>query len=69
MMKRQLKQVTDATTNHCPGDMAVRMRKVLTRPWVGVGVCNLLLLYFCCGKAEVVSTVVHVLQVYPQCTD
>ena len=21
---------------HCPGDMAVRMRKVLARPWVGV---------------------------------
>ena len=21
---------------HCPGDMAVRMREVLTRPWVGV---------------------------------
>ena len=21
---------------HCPGDMAVLMRKVLTRPWVGV---------------------------------
>ena len=23
---------------HCPGDMAVRMSKVLTRPWVGVRV-------------------------------
>ena len=21
---------------HCPGDMVVRMSKVLTRPWVGV---------------------------------
>ena len=21
---------------HCPGDMAVRMREVLARPWVGV---------------------------------
>ena len=21
---------------HCPGDMTVRMRKVLARPWVGV---------------------------------
>ena len=29
---------------HCPGDMAVRMRKVLCRPWVGVRVCHLLLL-------------------------
>ena len=23
---------------HCPGDMAVRMREVLARPWVGVHV-------------------------------
>ena len=30
---------------HCPGDMAVRMRKVLARPWVGVGVCHLLLMF------------------------
>ena len=29
---------------HCLGDMAVRMRKVLARPWVGVWVCHLLLL-------------------------
>ena len=29
---------------HCPSDMAVRMRKVLARPWVGVRVCHLLLL-------------------------
>ena len=21
---------------HCPGDITVRMRKVLTKPWVGV---------------------------------
>ena len=27
---------------HCPGDMAVRMRKVLARPWVCVRVCHLL---------------------------
>ena len=27
---------------HCPGDMAVRMRKVLATPWVGVRVCHLL---------------------------
>ena len=31
---------------HCLGDMAVRMRKVLARPWVGVRVCHLLLLLF-----------------------
>ena len=29
---------------HCPGDVAVRMRKVLARPWVGVRMCHLLLL-------------------------
>ena len=29
---------------HFPGDMAVRMRKVLARPWVGVRVCHMLLL-------------------------
>ena len=26
--------------------MAVRMRKVLARPWIGVRVCHLLLLFF-----------------------
>ena len=31
---------------HYPGDMAAGMRKVLTRPWAGVGVCHLLLLLF-----------------------
>ena len=31
---------------HYPGDMAVRMRKVLARPRVGVRVCHLLLLLF-----------------------
>ena len=31
---------------HCQGDMAVRMCKVLARPWVGVRVCHLLLLFF-----------------------
>ena len=29
---------------HCPGDMAVYMRKVLARPRVGVRVCHMLLL-------------------------
>ena len=27
---------------HCPGNTAVRMRKVLARPWVGFQVCHLL---------------------------
>ena len=31
---------------HRPGDMAVRMRKALARPWVGVRVRHLLLLWF-----------------------
>ena len=31
---------------HCLGDMAVRMRKVQARPWVGVRVCHLLSLLF-----------------------
>ena len=30
---------------HCPGDMAVRMREVLARPWVGV--CVPLALSWC----------------------
>ena len=30
----------------CPGDMAVRMCKVLARPWISVRVCHLLLLLF-----------------------
>ena len=33
---------------YCPGDMAVRMREVLVRPWVGVCVpLALSLFYFC----------------------
>ena len=28
---------------HCPGYMAVRMLKLLARPWVAVRVCHLLL--------------------------
>ena len=31
---------------HCPGDVAVRMRKVQARTWVGVRVCHLFLLLF-----------------------
>ena len=30
---------------YCPGDMDVRIRRVLGRPWVGVRVCHLLLLF------------------------
>ena len=30
----------------CSGDIAVRMRKVLVRPWVGVQVCHFLFLLF-----------------------
>ena len=35
----------------CQGDMAVRMRKALARPWVGVRVCHFLLLSFYCVTA------------------
>ena len=42
---------------HCPGDMAVRMRKVLTRSWVGVRVCHFLLLSFYCLYVLVSSLV------------
>ena len=31
---------------HCPGDMAVRMGKVLAKPWFGVRVYHLLLFFF-----------------------
>ena len=31
---------SESTFAKCPGDMAVRMRKVLARPWVGVRVCH-----------------------------
>ena len=39
VVKRQSSQVHGC---HCPGDMAVRMRKVLARPRVDVRVCHLL---------------------------
>ena len=42
MMMRPNKAETAVHGCHCPGDMAVRMRKVLARPWVGVSVCHLL---------------------------
>ena len=46
MLIRPNKAETAVHGRHYPGDMAVRMRKVLVRPWVGVGVCPLLLLLF-----------------------
>ena len=41
------KQLSMAATMgcHCPSDMVVRMRKVLTRPWAGVRVCHLVILF------------------------
>ena len=44
MLMRPNKAETAVHSCHCLGDMAVRMRKVLARPWVGVWVCHLLLL-------------------------
>ena len=44
MLMRPIKAETAVHGCHCQGDMAVRMRKVLARPWVGVRVCHLLLL-------------------------
>ena len=44
MLMKPNKAETAVHGCHCPGDMAVRMRKVLARPWVGVRVCHLLLL-------------------------
>ena len=46
MLMRPNKAETAIHGCHCPGDIAVRMRKVLARPWVGVRVCHLLLLFF-----------------------
>ena len=43
-LMRPYKAETAVHGCHCPGDMAVRMRQVLARPWVGVRVCQLLLL-------------------------
>ena len=36
MLMRPKKAETAVHGCHCLGDMAVRMRKVLARPWVGV---------------------------------
>ena len=46
MLIRPNKAETVVHGCHCPVDMAVRMRNVLARPWVGVRVCRLLLLLF-----------------------
>ena len=47
MLMRPNKVETAAHGCHYPGDMALRMRKVLASPWVAVRVCHLLLLLFC----------------------
>ena len=44
MLMRPNKAETVVHGCHCPGDKAVRMRKVLARPWIRVRVCHLLLL-------------------------
>ena len=44
MLMRPNKAETAVHGCRCPDDMAVRMRKVLARPWVGVRVSRLLLL-------------------------
>ena len=46
MLMRPNKAETAIHGCHCPGDMAVHMRKVLARPWVGVRMYHLLLLLF-----------------------
>ena len=45
MLMKRNKDETAVHGCHCPGDMAVRMGKVLARPWDGVRVCHLLLLF------------------------
>ena len=44
MLMRPNKTETAVHGCHCPDAMAVRMPKVLARPWVVVRVCHLLLL-------------------------
>ena len=46
MLMRSNKAETAVHGCHYAGNMAVRMRKVLARPRVGLGVCDLLLLCF-----------------------
>ena len=45
MLMRPNKAETAVHGCHCSGDMGVCIRNVLARPWVGVGVCHLLLLF------------------------
>ena len=52
MLMKPNKAETAVHGCHCPGDMAVRMRKVLARLWVGVRVCHLFLLFFIGGHSE-----------------
>ena len=51
MLMRPNKAVTAVHGCHCPSDMAVRMRKVLARSWVGVRVCHLLYYSDCLIKS------------------
>ena len=46
MLMRPSKAETAVRSCHCPGDMVVRMGKVPAKSWVGVRVCQLLLLLF-----------------------
>ena len=46
MLMKPNKAETAVHVCHCPADMAVRKRKVLARPCVGVRVCHLLLMVF-----------------------
>ena len=45
MPMRSRKAETAVHGCHCPGDITVRIRRVLARLWVGVRVCHLLLLF------------------------
>ena len=50
LLNKKLMRPNEAETAvhgcQCPGNTAVRMRKVLARPWVGFRLCHLLLLLF-----------------------
>ena len=56
MVMRPSKAETAVHGCHCPGDMAVRMRKVLARLWVGVRVCHLHLLLW--HKKSLINVVI-----------
>ena len=59
MLIRPNKAETAVHGCHCLGDMAVRMRKVLAIPWVGVWVCHLLLLSLVHNASISEKTVVY----------